>query len=1502
MPLHRFDFGFPSEHTDEDFADYVPWILENFEKEGYKNESLLESFEMAFENFTQEMFAKIPVISRKKLREFLRKNGVYVPIKLHLQIAKALHTVLTTRPEWPEGEKERTVIDNSPVTPVLTNAMPPISQNEQIGSGSHHHPTSYGSSRSSSVSSLCKVYSYNTSKKYTGAYDDDLKSKLVVFEERCDQNNVQRSEKLRALSAMLDGSALTFFLNRIKPHTNQYGEAINMLRTRFETKERMISLTREWDGTHIKKFFAKYPEKEPNEVLQKMVDRLEYLQLCLPSSYRTDEMLMAKLLISVDTVKCFDLARQKPATTVEGIIADLHTSISTYPKPPTDDVPTVNMTDRKRRVGTYSHRGKKRCFVCGSEGCWSTKHSRQERMEALKKNKGYRTMMASINTPEDNADTEMDDALDIIEGTVVNFMDTDNWHDAQDDQPESEMQMHSYLAEASVLHTLSRSVQAPKRYTSDVFQGILLDTGASYASTSSKDQYKAYCAFVGLPQKIKPSSESTIRFGKGTSKSYGTATIAFPIGVTTLAFEVHILEDATADIPVLMSLQDMDRLRVSYDNLTDTLLHAPTSQKGKVTRKYGHPFYRWCNITSCFYTEQELSRLHRRFGHPGSDKLYNLLKAADIEQITPKTRSTIEKIAKHCRLCQLHGQSPRRFKFHIRTEKDFNQVVYLDMMYIANKPLLHVVCEATRYQAARWLVGTTADDIWRAFRLCWCDVYIGPPDLVVHDAGTNIMAKAFQDHADLMHIETKPVPREAANSMTYVERYHAPLRRAYKIIEKEAPGMDREAVLQCAVKSVNDSVGPDGLVPTLLVYGALPRLGLPTDRPSPTAQQRALAVRKATKAMSQHFAKRQVKDALRARNGPNVSSIHSAPLGSLVLVYRIVRCKWDGPYKLLNRQGETCTLMLPEGPRQYRTTVCKPYHPPLPTPTQQESSGNETSSPPNPIAHVNMCMTYRGELDKSNEFTDDELIEAFLKESKETNSSRFEQSRMKELKGLIEKGVFLPVPKSEAANHRLFGTRFVDIVKHPGTPQAYEKSRLVVQGYNDDADGLLTHSPTVQRSSQRLLLALAPSFPDWTIASRDVKQAYTQSKQPLSRPIFVKPPKEFGLTSETILKVQCPLYGIPEAGISWFWTYVRHHRELLHMKSADHDMCLLYTADSLEGQEKSKYYPVEKEPRAITCLQTDDTLILANKKFLELESTHARRFETNPLQTLTRDAPLKFNGATVKYAGENLILNSAHNVQKLRCIAIEKEKSVRDCYVSQRARAAYITSVCRPDLQYRFAYAAQFPDPTLTEAKYLNKGIQELIDTSERGLTYVKLDIDSMYLALFVDASFAGNKDLTSQLGFILCLMDGKNKCNIVHYGSSKSKRVTRSVLSAELYSMSYGFDSTSLIRHTLELFLGRTIKLKLLTDSKCLFDALTSLNTTTEKRLLIDLNILRQSYERREITEVAWIPGGSNPADALTKDKPCDALTSLMETNHIKVSELGWIERDSLPKQSKSD
>lgn len=99
--------------------------------------------------------------------------------------------------------------------------------------------------------------------------------------------------------------------------------------------------------------------------------------------------------------------------------------------------------------------------------------------------------------------------------------------------------------------------------------------------------------------------------------------------------------------------------------------------------------------------------------------------------------------------------------------------------------------------------------------------------------------------------------------------------------------------------------------------------------------------------------------------------------------------------------------------------------------------------------------------------------------------------------------------------------------------------------------------------------------------------------------------------------------------------------------------------------------------------------------------------------------------------------------------------------------------------------------------------------------------------------------------------MNNKNCCNIIFYGSDKFKRVTRSPLASERYTMVYGFDQIFVIQNETEMFMRKSIAMRIYTDIQSLLDSLITLNTTHEKRLLIGLSMLRESYERREIADI---------------------------------------------------
>ena len=123
------------------------------------------------------------------------------------------------------------------------------------------------------------------------------------------------------------------------------------------------------------------------------------------------------------------------------------------------------------------------------------------------------------------------------------------------------------------------------------------------------------------------------------------------------------------------------------------------------------------------------------------------------------------------------------------------------------------------------------------------------------------------------------------------------------------------------------------------------------------------------------------------------------------------------------------------------------------------------------------------------------------------------------------------------------------------------------------------------------------------------------------------------------------------------------------------------------------------------------------------------------------------------------------------------------------------------------------------------------MNNMNRGLTYVGLDLSSAKLYVFVDGSFANNKDLSSQIGFEVILANettGDDEFTIhgslIHWSSTKSK----------IYGMVAGTDMSFAVSSTLKMITEQldlpAIPTIVCTDSFSLYECLVKLGTTKEK------------------------------------------------------------------------
>ena len=142
------------------------------------------------------------------------------------------------------------------------------------------------------------------------------------------------------------------------------------------------------------------------------------------------------------------------------------------------------------------------------------------------------------------------------------------------------------------------------------------------------------------------------------------------------------------------------------------------------------------------------------------------------------------------------------------------------------------------------------------------------------------------------------------------------------------------------------------------------------------------------------------------------------------------------------------------------------------------------------------------------------------------------------------------------------------------------------------------------------------------------------------------------------------------------------------------------------------------------------------------------------------------------------------------------------------------------------------------------------------------INLPTAKLFVFVDGSFANNKDFSSQLGYKIIIANestGENDFtihgNLIHWSLTKSKRVTQSVLASEIYGMVSGVNMAIAIGTTLKIITDQLelpiIPTIVYTDLYSLYKCLVKLSTIKEKRLIINIIALRQSYKRQELFEI---------------------------------------------------
>jgi hypothetical protein len=139
----------------------------------------------------------------------------------------------------------------------------------------------------------------------------------------------------------------------------------------------------------------------------------------------------------------------------------------------------------------------------------------------------------------------------------------------------------------------------------------------------------------------------------------------------------------------------------------------------------------------------------------------------------------------------------------------------------------------------------------------------------------------------------------------------------------------------------------------------------------------------------------------------------------------------------------------------------------------------------------------------------------------------------------------------------------------------------------------------------------------------------------------------------------------------------------------------------------------------------------------------------------------------------------------------------------------------------------------------------------------------------FSDASF--HEDASrNRSGALICRTFGLEASSTVHvidYCSHKLRRVARSTKTAETLAASEAYDRSYYCRALLRwMKIGAMQGIFLVLDNSSLYADVSTTRTPKEKRLKVDLALLREAFEIGTLSAVIWAESAAQLADALTK------------------------------------
>ena len=455
---------------------------------------------------------------------------------------------------------------------------------------------------------------------------------------------------------------------------------------------------------------------------------------------------------------------------------------------------------------------------------------------------------------------------------------------------------------------------------------------------------------------------------------------------------------------------------------------------------------------------------------------------------------------------------------------------------------------------------------------------------------------------------------------------------------------------------------------------------------------------------------------------------------------------------------------------------------------------------------------------------------------------------------------FIEVPDN---GQKAISTRWVCTRKIKGG-NVVHKARLVARGFEENSKLLQKDSPTCSKETLRIVLFMIASH-SWKVHSIDIKSAFLQGA-PLDRDVFIRPPKEANTKCLWKMK-RCP-YGLADAGRHW---YLRLKETLLKagmvVSKYDQALFLWYIDGQLSG--------------ILTC-HVDDIILGGENQFHDHVIVQLRNTFTVGVE---EDTNLKYLGLMVTQTDDGIKVSTDEYANSLKELTVPKVNSEHQKEFSSDhlktlkqfcGQINWLTTQGRPDIAFDSCQIANSLKTGNHNVFYFANKIVRKIHNQIVNLNFpCGFDIKSCKVVSFCDASFANLPNAGSQGSFVTLLIDKNGMYCPIAWQSRKIRRVVKSTLAAEGLAAVEAAEITSYLAILLKeiLQISGTIDALVYCDNQNLVNSVHSSTNLEDKRLLIDVSILRDMLQQHELTDFLWISTDNQLANVLTKQGASNKL-----------------------------